>query len=99
VAVLIKPVGLKKYLYSSLNIVRVIKLRKIRWAGQAGQVARMGEKRGAYWFWLGNRRERDHLEDPGVDGRIVLRWIFKRWDVEAWAGSNWFRIGTGGGHL
>jgi len=39
------------------------------------------------------------LEDPGVDGRIILRWIFNKWDVEAWAGSNWLKIGTVGGHL
>jgi hypothetical protein len=40
-----------------------------------------------------------HLEDPGVDGRIILRWNFRKWDVEAWAGSIWLRIGTGGGLL
>jgi hypothetical protein len=31
-------------------------------------------------FWLGNLRERDHLEDPGIDGTIILRWIFRKWD-------------------
>jgi hypothetical protein len=43
--------------------------------------------------------KRDHLEDPGVDGMIILRWIFRKWDVRAWTGSIWLRIGTGGGHL
>jgi hypothetical protein len=38
-------------------------------------------------------------EDPGVDGWIILRWIFRKWDVGAWTGSVWLRIGTGGGHL
>jgi len=35
-------------------------------------------------FWWGNLMERDHLGDPGVDGRIILRWIFRKWDVGAW---------------
>jgi hypothetical protein len=50
-------------------------------------------------FWWGNLRERDHLEYPGVDGRIILIWIFTKWDVGAWTGPIWLRIGTGGGHL
>ena len=50
-------------------------------------------------FRWGNVRERDHLEDLGVDGKIILRWIFRKWDVEVWTGLIWLRIGTGGGHL
>jgi len=39
------------------------------------------------------------LEDPGVVARIILRWMLRKCDVGAWAGSSWLRIGTGGGHL
>ena len=49
--------------------------------------------------WWGNLRERDHLGDLGVDGRIILRWIFRKWDVGVWTGLSWFRIGTVGGYL
>jgi hypothetical protein len=37
--------------------------------------------------------------DPGVDARIILTWIFRKWDVGAWTGFGWLRIETGGGHL
>jgi len=50
------------------------------------------------YMW-GNLRERDHFEYPGVDGRIILRWIFRKWNVEARTGSSWLRIGTVGGPL
>jgi len=43
--------------------------------------------------------QRDHLGDSDVDGRIILRRIFRKQDVGVWTGSSWLRIGTGGGHL
>jgi hypothetical protein len=81
-------------LYSSPIIVRDIKSRRMRWAGH---VARMEERRGVYRVLVGNLREIDHLEDPGVDGRIILRRIFSKWDVGLRTGSIWLRTGTGGG--
>jgi hypothetical protein len=50
-------------------------------------------------FWLGNLRERDHWGDPDIDRRIILRWIFRRWEGGGGTGWGWLRIGTGGGHL
>jgi len=41
------------------------------------------------WFWWGNLRERDHLETPGIDGRIILIWIFRKWDV---GGMDWIDL-------
>jgi hypothetical protein len=50
-------------------------------------------------FWWGDLSEGDHFEDLGVDERIILKWIFKKWDGGAWTGLIWLRIGTGGGVL
>jgi len=83
-------------LYSSSNIVWVIKPRRMRWAVHVG---RMGESGLCTGFWWGNLRETAYLGDPGVDGRIILRLIFRKWDFGVWTGSIWIRIGTGGGHL
>jgi len=47
----------------------------------------MGDSRSVYRVLVGNLRERDHLEVPGLDGRIILRWIFRKSDVWAWIGS------------
>jgi len=49
--------------------------------------------------WWGNLREKDHFGDPGVDGRIILRWILRKGVVGVWTGSRWLGIGTGDGHL
>jgi hypothetical protein len=59
-------------LYSSPNIIRVIKSRRMRWAGH---VARTDVFTG---FWLGGPKARGHWEDLGVDGRITLRWTLGR---------------------
>ena len=47
----------------------------------------------------GNLRERDHWEGTDADGRIILRWIFRKWEGVVKTGWSWLRIGTGGGHL
>jgi len=80
-------------LYSSPNIVRVIKSRRMRWAGHVG---RMGEERGCIGSWWRNRREGDYWGDLGVDGWIILGWISRRWDVGIWTELGWPRVETGG---
>jgi len=50
-------------------------------------------------FWWGNLRKRDHWGDPDIDGRIILRLIFRKWEGVEGTGEIWLRIGTGGGHL
>ena len=62
-------------LYCSPNIVRVIKSRKIEMGGACSAYGGSGEA--CTGFWWGNLRERDYLGEPGVDGRIILRWIFR----------------------
>jgi len=66
---------------TTLNIIWVIKSRRTRWVGHVAPVGR-GEVNSE--FWWRNLRERDQLVDPGVDGRIILRWIFRNWDVGLW---------------
>ena len=83
-------------LYTSPNIVRVIKSRRMRWAEH---VARMGEERGVYRSLGGETGGKEPLGDLGVDGRIILGWISRKWDVGVWTGLGWPRIETGGGRL
>ena len=83
-------------LYCSHNILEVIKSRRMRWAGH---VVRMRERSGVCSILVGNVGERNHLETLGVDGKIILKWIFRKWDVVPRTGSSWLRIGTGDGPL
>jgi len=83
-------------LYCSPNIFRVIKSQRMRWKGH---VARMGKRRCVYRVFVGKPVGKNHLEDPGVDGRIILRWIFRKWDVGVWNGLRWLMVGTVGGYL
>ena len=62
------------YLYSTLNIIRVIRSRLMRWAGH---VARKGDKKVHTGFGWGHLSEREHLEDLGLDCTVILKWILK----------------------
>jgi hypothetical protein len=59
----------------------------------------MGERRVVHRVLVGKPEGRRQWRDPDVDGRVILRWIFRKWDVRVWTGSRWLRIGTGGGHF
>jgi hypothetical protein len=59
-------------------VARVIKSRKLR---LARHLARMGRREACVGFWWRNLRERDHWGDPGVDGRIILGLIIRKWDL------------------
>jgi hypothetical protein len=82
-------------LYSWPNIVQVVKSRRMR---LAWHVACGGEERHIQGFGGRNVRERQHLGDPGIGERIILRWIFRKWSVGAETRSMWLRKGTSGGH-
>jgi hypothetical protein len=58
-----------------------------------------GERRGVYRGLVVKPGGNNHWGDIGVDGMIILRWIFRNWDVGVWTGSRWLRIETGGRHL
>ena len=83
-------------MYSSPNIVRVIKWRRMRWAGH---VARMDEERGVYRVLVGKPEGRRPLGRPRRRWVDNIGWISRRMDVSVWTGLGWRRIETGGGRL
>jgi hypothetical protein len=52
-----------------------------------------------YWVLVGKPERKRPLGDTGVDGRILLRWIFGKWDVMVWTGLSWLSVETDGGLL
>ena len=62
-------------------------------------MARMEQGRGVYRVMVGKREGKNHWGDTDADGRIILRWIFRKWEGIVRTGWSWLRIGTGGGHL
>jgi hypothetical protein len=77
-------------LYSSPNIIRVIKSRRMRWVGHVARMEESEVRTGCCW---GNVRKGNHLGDPGVGGRIILKWISKQWDEGH--GLDWASSGYG----
>jgi hypothetical protein len=78
-------------LYSSPNIIRVIKSRILRWAGH---VVRMG--RSACRVFVGKPEGRRTPVRPSIDRKIILKCMLENWNRWAWTGSIWLRMGTGG---
>jgi hypothetical protein len=58
-----------------------------------------GDSRGLCRVLVGKPEGINHSEDPDIEGKIILRWIFRRWDAREYTGSVWLWIGTGGGHM
>jgi hypothetical protein len=79
--------------YIILAIVRIIKSRRMRWAGH---VARMGEKRNAYRLSVGKPEGKRPLGRPRRRWVDNIRMILERWDGVMWTGLVWLKIGTGG---
>ena len=83
---------------SSVSLTQYYSGDQIEKNEMGGECSAYGGRGEAYTgFWWGNLRERDCLGDPGVNGRIILRWIFRKWDVGIWILSSYLRIETCGG--
>jgi hypothetical protein len=83
-------------LYSSQDIIRQVKSRRMRWAGH---VARTEEGRNVYRVSVRKPEGKCHLVDQGVDGRMGSKWTSGRLVGWVWSGFTWLRIGIVGGLL
>jgi hypothetical protein len=75
-------------------IIRLIKSRRVKCLGLG---AGMVEGGGAYRVLVGKTEGKRPNGNTAVEGRIILRWIFRMWDPGAWTGSIWFRMGQAAG--
>ena len=89
-------VGAICYRASSFILVGVIKPRRKRWAGH---VVRMGDRTGAYRGLEGRIKGKRQHGRPRCREKDNIKMYLKKWGGQAWTGSNWLRIGTGGGLL
>ena len=62
-------------------------------------MAHMGEDTGVHRFLVGKREGKNHWRDPDIDGKIILRWIFRKWEGVVGTGWSWLWTGRDGGHL
>ena len=83
-------------LYSSPNISRVIKSKRMRWTGDA---VRMGERRGLYRVLVGKPEEKSPLGRPCLRWEDNIKMDHQEMGWGAWTGSMWLKIGTGGGYF
>ena len=82
-------------LYSSPNMIRMMKSRGVIWAGGRWH---LWERREIHAQW-GSPKERYHLKDMGVGGKIMIQFVLKKLYGRTWNGLLWLRIGTSGGLL
>jgi hypothetical protein len=83
-------------LYSLPIIVRVVKSRRMRWAGH---LARMGEERGVNRVLVGKPEGKRPLGRLRRRWEYNIKWMFRKLEGVVRTGWSWLRIGTGGGHL